>query len=272
MHGGGPLSTRRLRKARARRGDRAPALVAAAVVLLVAAQVWRSRTGSTQLTISPDAVGRGALQLDPGRGATGAATHADLWPGGGLVAPSTTAAATTVPALPAAPTVSLPVPDLLPADPYADSPEQVIGRITIPALGIDEALQQGMTLTAINRGPSHWPGTAEPGQLGNVVVAGHRTTYSRPFHDLDQLQPGDEVVYTTDRGTFRYAVAGTEIVDPSQVGIADQQVGFTSTLFACHPPGSAAQRIVVHLQLVGDDGRPVAPPDLALVPVTVPRP
>ncbi|MCC6436707.1 MAG: class E sortase, partial [Acidimicrobiales bacterium] len=164
------------------------------------------------------------------------------------------------------------VPEALPDDTYADSPETVVGRIAIPTIGLDEALQQGMTLTAINRGPSHWPGTAGPGELGNVVVAGHRTTYSRPFHDLDLLRVGDPVVSTTDRGTFTYAVTGTEIVTPEEVRIADQTAAYTSTLFACHPPGSAAYRIVVHLQLLDAAGRPVPPFEAPVAPVTIPRP
>ena len=43
------------------------------------------------------------------------------------------------------------------------------------------------------QGPGHWPGTALPSQTGNVVVAGHRVTHSRPFRNIDQLGPGDQV-------------------------------------------------------------------------------
>jgi LPXTG-site transpeptidase (sortase) family protein len=168
--------------------------------------------------------------------------------------------------------LALPVPEPLPADPYADTPEVVLGRITIPAIGLDEPLQQGMTLTAINRGPSHWPGTALPGDLGNAVIAGHRTTYTQPFRRLDELQAGDQVIYTTDRAAFTYAVTATEIVLPEDVRIADQTAGYTSTLFACHPPGSAAYRIVTHLQLLDGQGRPVPAPAVPLAPVTIPRP
>ena len=118
--------------------------------------------------------------------------------------------------------VRLPVPADLPLDPYADADEQVIGRISVPRLGLDEPLQQGMTLTVINRGPSHWPGTALPGQMGNVVIAGHRTTFSKPFAELDTLQPGDEIVYTLPTGVFRYRVTGTEVVPAEALEIADQ--------------------------------------------------
>jgi sortase A len=173
---------------------------------------------------------------------------------------TTTTASTAPPATQPANLIRLPVPELLPDDAYQPTPEVHLGAIEIPSLGVSDALQTGMTLTAINRGPSWWPGTARPGQLGNVVVGGHRTTYSRPFQDLHRLVPGDPVIFRTDAGTFTYLVTGTQIVDPDAVEIADQTPQYTATLFACHPPGSARYRIVVHLQLVDGAGQPVAGP------------
>jgi sortase A len=152
----------------------------------------------------------------------------------------------------------LPTPEPLPVDPYQHEPDDTaIGRIAVPRLGIDEPLHQGMSLTAINRGPSHWPGTAGPGQMGNMVIAGHRTTYSRPFYDLDRVRAGDEMIVTFKGDTHVYQAVRTEIVDDDAVWIADQTYEFTATTFACHPKGSARQRIVVFWQLVDDAGEPV---------------
>jgi sortase A len=175
-----------------------------------------------------------------------------------LVAPSTTtepsgrSTATSTTLLP-----DLPVPAPLPLDAYAPTPEVVLGRVMIPAIGLDETLHQGMTLTAINRGPSHWPGTALPGQVGNMVLAGHRTTYSRPFHDLDLIQPGDQmIVEAADGGRHTYVARSTEVVSPDALWIAEQTYEFTATTFACHPKGSARERIVVRWQLVDETGQP----------------
>lgn len=151
--------------------------------------------------------------------------------------------------LPAPQPGELPIPDLLPLDAYAETPPVVIGTLEIPRLGVIEELQQGMTLTAINRGPSHWPGTAAPGRQGNVVIAGHRTTHGAVFNGLDQLVAGDDVVFTTLDGAFTYAVREIEIVTPDALHIADQSEHAEATLFACHPKGSAAQRIVVRMDL-----------------------
>jgi LPXTG-site transpeptidase (sortase) family protein len=145
----------------------------------------------------------------------------------------------------------LPQPTLEPVDPYAPTPEVRVGHIEIPAIGVSEPLRSGVTLTSIDRGPSHWPGTALPGGLGNVVVAGHRTTWTQPFHDLDLLRPGDELVFTTAEGRFVYVLERTEVVTPDRVDIVDQRYQRTATLFACHPKGSAAFRIVGHFRFSG---------------------
>lgn len=154
----------------------------------------------------------------------------------------------------------LPVPGPIPLDAHQPEPEITIGTLSIPKLGITEELHQGMSLTAINRGPSHWPGTAAPGQLGNMVIGGHRTTYSQPFYDLDLIEPGDEMIVHDDAGTHVYRAVSTEIVEPDALWIADQDHAFTATTFTCHPKGSARQRMVVSWQLVDDGGDPVPDP------------
>lgn len=165
-------------------------------------------------------------------------------------APPTTTTTTSAGA--GAAPAALPTPEDSPADPYAPTPEVVHGTLELPTIGVSQPLHEGVTLTAINRGPSHWPGTAMPGEVGNVVVAGHRTTYTKPFHDLDLLQPGDPLVFRMDDGTVHtYEHTGTSIVGPDDMWVVDQTPDRTATLFACHPKGSAAQRIVAHFRLAG---------------------
>jgi sortase A len=147
--------------------------------------------------------------------------------------------------LPATDVAALPVPEGAPTDPRAPTPEVVHGTLALPTLGVSQPFGEGVTLTAIDRGPSHWPGTAMPGQQGNVVVAGHRVTRTRPFYDLDLLRPGDPLVFTMHDGTvWHYVHTGTTLVGPDATHIVQQTTAHTATLFACHPKGSAAQRIV----------------------------
>ena len=144
---------------------------------------------------------------------------------------------------------TLPVPEPPPADAYAPTPEVQHGTLEIPRIGLSQPLFEGVTLTAINRGPSHWPGTAMPGEVGNVVVAGHRTTYTKPFWALDELVPGDELIFTVGGQRVVYQLERLEVVSPDAVHIVDQSHERRATLFACHPRGSARQRIVAHFRM-----------------------
>ena len=153
---------------------------------------------------------------------------------------STTSTTTTVPD-------TLPNPESPPADPRAAEPLVELGTIEIPKIGVTKSMFEGITLTTLDHGPGHWPGSAMPGQQGNVVVAGHRVSHDKPFRHLELLEPGDDVIFTTGDGQFVYKVTGTEIVYPDALWIVDQTADYTSTLFACHPAGSTRQRIVVHL-------------------------
>ena len=146
--------------------------------------------------------------------------------------------------------VTLPNPEDPPADPNAAVPDVAIGTIEIPRIGVTKTMYEGITLTTLNHGPGHWPGTAMPGHQGNVVIAGHRVSHDKPFRNIDQLVPGDQVILTTDEGRFVYQVTGTDIVYPDALWIIDQTTDYTATLFACHPAGSTRQRIVVHLVYV----------------------
>lgn len=137
-----------------------------------------------------------------------------------------------------------------PDDPYAAEPIREIGFIEIPKIGLRHRLFHGISLRNIDQGPSHWPGTALPGETGNVVIAGHRVTHSRPFRNIHQLVVGDLVHFEVAGVRTTYAVTGSEVVAPTAIHIVNQTTTPTGTLFACHPPGSARQRYVVHLGLV----------------------
>ncbi|MFT3852525.1 MAG: class E sortase [Ilumatobacteraceae bacterium] len=147
------------------------------------------------------------------------------------------------------PTAGLPVPEAVPADPHASEPVVPLGSIEIPKIGVSKTFYEGVTLTTLDRGPGHWPGTAMPGEVGNVVVGGHRTSHDKPFRNIDKLVAGDEVVFTTDAGRFVYTVTSTEVVTPDAIRIIDQTPEHTATLFACTPPGSTSHRLVIHLVL-----------------------
>ncbi|MGH9040840.1 MAG: class E sortase [Acidimicrobiia bacterium] len=123
-------------------------------------------------------------------------------------------------------------------------------RLRIPAIGVSTVVVEGTTASALRAGAGHYVNTPLPGETGNVGIAGHRTTYGKPFADLDRLKPGDEIVLETPIGTHVYKVAGDPfVVEPTDWSVISQTPTPTLTLTACHPKGSARQRIVVRAEM-----------------------
>ncbi len=202
------------------------------VLLFVAYQLWG--TGLAHAQAQGDLEDDFAALLEAGTTTTTTTTEVDDDPD-----PSTT---TTT----AAP---LPPPD----------DGEAVARVVIPAIGVDQIVVRGVSRDDLKRGPGHYPQTPLPGQPGNAAIAGHRTTYGQPFHRVDELSPGDEILVTTLQGTFRYEVSGTEIVLPSAVEVIEDKGDNRLTLTSCHPKYSARQRIIVSALLV-DDPAPAPPP------------
>jgi sortase A len=158
---------------------------------------------------------------------------------------------TTVTSLPAADPAPRTRPSAPPDNERAKVPIVKIGEIRIPKIGLVHPIYEGVTLTVIDHGPGHWPGSAVPGQLGNAVFAGHRVTHSHPFRNVDKLVPGDEIIFVMPNGTFTYKMTKQDIVKPTDTWIVNPTQTAMVTLFACHPPGSAAKRIVIRGEYVG---------------------
>jgi sortase A len=129
------------------------------------------------------------------------------------------------------------------ADPPANT---AIGLMSIPKIGLNDAIVEGVGEGELEQGPGHYPGTPLPGQPGNVAIAGHRTTYAHPFYNLDQLAAGDPIYILTAQGLFRYKVTGTQVVAPSDTAVLTSvSTQPTLTLTTCNPRYSAATRMVV---------------------------
>ena len=223
-----------------RRPLRIAALALAAVAVLVAVAACSSGSGSA--ATAPQSA---AIRSTVSAGNDTPPTEVPSSTGTTLFATTVT---TTVTATQAPTTEALPVPAKPPA-PHANEPIVQLGTIEIPKIGVSASMFEGVSLTVLDHGPGHWPGSAQPGHTGNVVIAGHRTSHSRPFRNIDQLVVGDQVILVNAEGRFVYVVTGSEVVDPTALRIIEQTTARTATLFACHPPGSTRQRIVVHLAL-----------------------
>jgi sortase A len=125
-------------------------------------------------------------------------------------------------------------------------PASVLGRISIPRLHISAIVEEGVDDITLSRAVGHIPGTAFPGETGNICIAGHRDTF---FRSLKDLQPHDKIDFTTHAGRFHYVVESLNIVDPSDVSVLNATGGETLTIVTCFPfnyIGSAPRRFIVH--------------------------
>ena len=126
----------------------------------------------------------------------------------------------------------------------------VIGRIEIPALRLSAPIAADFDGESLRRGVGHIRGTAMPGGLGTVGLAGHRDSFFRP---LRGIQSGMDVRLTDGTGTYHYTVDRTEIVLPERVEVLEIRARPELTLVTCYPfdyVGAAPKRFIVHAHLV----------------------
>jgi sortase A len=129
-----------------------------------------------------------------------------------------------------------------------------IGRLRIPRIDLDRLVQQGAEgkealdpdedRALLRNGPVHYGNTPLPGEGEPFAVSGHRTTYGAPFFKLDELRKGDPIYVDTPYARFRYKVARTTTVDPTDIGVLEDR-GYGLVLTTCTPPYSAAHRLIV---------------------------
>ena len=126
----------------------------------------------------------------------------------------------------------------------------LIGRIEIPRLLFSEVVVEGIGSTTLRRVVGHIPGTALPGEAGNVGLAGHRDRFFRPLKDL---RIHDTIQFSTPRGYFRYEVESLRIVDQDDVGVLAASAENVLTLVTCYPfyyVGPAPKRWIVRARQV----------------------
>lgn len=142
----------------------------------------------------------------------------------------------------------------------APAPGQAFAIVYVPRFGAGyqpRPVLEGTGQEVLKEGVGHYPGTALPGAIGNMALAGHRVTYGKPFNQIAELVKGDAVVVETEQAWFTYRVTSTEIVSPREVDVIapvprDPTAVPTQrmlTLTTCHPMFSARQRYIVYAVL-----------------------
>jgi sortase A len=121
-----------------------------------------------------------------------------------------------------------------------------LARFEIPRLNMDTVVIEGDTDADLRHAIGHIPGTALPGNAGNVGIAGHRDTFFRP---LRNVRAGDVISLQTNGATYRYKVESTEVVMPDRSDVLNPTPEPHLTLVTCFPfyyVGSAPKRFIVH--------------------------
>jgi LPXTG-site transpeptidase (sortase) family protein len=143
--------------------------------------------------------------------------------------------------------------------------EKITNRVFVPRLGIDVPLvyatetREQAFQKALESGVVHFPGTALPGQLGNVYIFGHSSDYpwakgdyKTAFALLPKIVLDDEIIVNDEVGTaFRYRVVKTLVVKPDELWVLDQPVDRKLlTLQTSYPIGTALRRYIVQAELI----------------------
>jgi sortase A len=124
-----------------------------------------------------------------------------------------------------------------------------IGRVRIPAIGVNSVMVEGTNTADLREGPGHYANTPLPGLRGTVAVAGHRTTYGAPFRDIDRVRRGDQIVVEMPYARFVYLFERQQVVRPDALEVIRRIRYDRLVLSACHPKYSAAKRIIVFARL-----------------------
>jgi sortase A len=128
----------------------------------------------------------------------------------------------------------------------------LLGRIEIPRVGVSAIVEEGESNSTLSQSVGHLSGTALPGQPGNVALAAHRDTY---FRDLEDIQNGDDVYFTTATAIYKYKVDDVSVVAPDDISVIAPSNDSRLTLITCYPfhfVGPAPKRFVVTAHLVPD--------------------
>lgn len=141
----------------------------------------------------------------------------------------------------------------------------------IPRLGKDwrSVVVEGVDQPDLEGAIGHFPGTADPGMLGNFALAGHRNMDGSLFGNLDEVVKGDKIIVETRDRWVTYTVTGSSIIAPTEVDVV-APVPFDSratpdksviTLTTCHPWWSSAQRLVIFGKLSETRLKTMGPPE-----------
>jgi sortase A len=118
-------------------------------------------------------------------------------------------------------------------------------RIVIPKIKVDAPIVYGVTWEDLKKGVGHLPGSANPGERGNLYLAAHNDIYGEIFRYLEDLAVGDEYFIYAGQEKFKYVVKERRVIDPSDVEVMLPTTEAVATLQTCYPYLVDTHRLVV---------------------------
>lgn len=98
-------------------------------------------------------------------------------------------------------------------------------RLVIPDAGVDVIILDGWNDKTLRRAPAHMTGSANPGQMGNCAIAGHRNVYGSYFYKIDLLLAGAPIELRTPDQTFVYRVISVTAVSETDTSVLQPPSG-----------------------------------------------
>lgn len=118
-------------------------------------------------------------------------------------------------------------------------------RIVIPKINVDAPIVGGVTWEDLKKGVGHLPGSANPGERGNLYLAAHNDIFGEIFRYLEKLEVGDEYFIYAGQQEFRYVVTEKRIIEPTEVEVMLPTTEPVATLQTCYPYLIDTHRLVV---------------------------
>ena len=122
-------------------------------------------------------------------------------------------------------------------------------RIVIPKIKVDAPIVGGVGWEDLKKGVGHLPGSAHPGQRGNLYLAAHNDIFGEIFRYLDDLEPGDDYFIYAGAQKFRYVVKEKRVIEPTEVEVMFPTTEPVATLQTCYPYLVDSHRLVVVSEL-----------------------
>ncbi|HTZ32938.1 MAG TPA: sortase [Methylomirabilota bacterium] len=126
--------------------------------------------------------------------------------------------------------------------PWAGADFRPAARLQIPRLKYDELVLDNAAARTLAFGPGLMGNGVRPGQRGNLVVAGHRTSWFRP---LERIAVGDQVELEWFEGREKrkreYEVEKIAVVPPDEVELLQAGEADELTMVTCYPFGYGAR-------------------------------